>query len=79
MKLRHHYHGELEPLGLVDGHDPDGVGMLLDHLGEAEAADRLRAGLERVLDDGKVRTRDLGGEAGTDAFAVAVAEAVKAT
>ncbi len=54
------------------------AGMLLDHLGEAEAAGRLRAGLERVLREGKVRTRDLGGDADTDAFAATVTEAVKA-
>jgi tartrate dehydrogenase/decarboxylase/D-malate dehydrogenase len=50
---------------------------MLEHLGEAEAASALRAGLGRVMADGKVRTRDLGGEAGTDAFAEAVAGALR--
>ncbi|RMG09320.1 MAG: isocitrate/isopropylmalate dehydrogenase family protein [Planctomycetota bacterium] len=51
--------------------------LLLDHLGEAEAAAALRRGLERVLADGAVRTRDLGGEASTEDFAATVAAAVR--
>jgi isocitrate dehydrogenase (NAD+) len=54
------------------------AGMMLDHLGEAQAASALRAGIERVLADGEVRTRDLGGDADTGAFAAAVAAAVGA-
>jgi isocitrate dehydrogenase (NAD+) len=50
--------------------------MLLDHLGEREAAGRLRAGLERVLAAGEATTRDLGGSADTAAFAAAVAAEV---
>ena len=39
--------------------------MMLDHLGEAEAARRLMAAIERVTGDRKVRTPDLGGTART--------------
>ncbi|MGE0708481.1 MAG: isocitrate/isopropylmalate dehydrogenase family protein [Planctomycetota bacterium] len=49
--------------------------LLLEHVGEPEAAGRLRAGLERVLSEG-TRTRDLGGQAGTTEFAQAVAAAL---
>jgi tartrate dehydrogenase/decarboxylase/D-malate dehydrogenase len=39
--------------------------MMLDHLGEAEAAAALLRGIERTLADGAVRTPDLGGTATT--------------
>jgi isocitrate dehydrogenase (NAD+) len=50
--------------------------MLLEHLGESAAAGRIRAALDRVLADGRIRTRDLGGTASTTAFADAVAAAL---
>lgn len=46
--------------------------LLLRHLGETAAADRILAGLGRVLKEGKVRTYDLGGSAGTREFAQAI-------
>ena len=46
--------------------------MMLDHLGERDAAERIRAALGRVLTDGAVRTRDLGGTATTTEFTDAV-------
>jgi isocitrate dehydrogenase (NAD+) len=46
--------------------------MLLDHIGERGAAARIRAALMRVLDEGKVRTRDLGGTASTTEFTDAI-------
>lgn len=39
--------------------------LMLRHLGEAAAADRIVTAVEDVLRDGRVRTRDLGGTAGT--------------
>ena len=57
--------------------------MLLDWRGRRdgnrkliEAAARIQAAVERVLDDPKARTRDIGGQAGTAAFAKSVATAV---
>ena len=46
--------------------------MMLEHVGEPEAGRRIRQALEETLRDGKVRTRDLGGNASTQAFADAV-------
>jgi isocitrate dehydrogenase (NAD+) len=46
--------------------------MMLDHIGKREAADRIRQALGRVLKDGKVRTRDLGGQASTTEFTDAI-------
>ena len=48
--------------------------MLLDHVGQPEPASRIRDALGRCLREcaPEDRTRDLGGEAGTDAFADAV-------
>ena len=51
--------------------------MMLDHIGEREKADRIRAALWAVLTDGTVRTRDLGGEASTTEFTEAVCRAVQ--
>jgi isocitrate/isopropylmalate dehydrogenase len=46
--------------------------MMLRHIDEAEAADRVMHALNRVLTRGDIRTRDLGGTAKTSAFAEAV-------
>jgi len=50
--------------------------LMLDHLHERDAADRIRAALDRVLTDGRVRTGDLGGTATTTAFAEAIVHAL---
>ncbi len=47
--------------------------MLLDHVGELEAATRLRCALELAIVNDNVRTKDLGGSASTAEFARAVA------
>jgi len=49
---------------------------MLQHIGEDAAGTRIRAALERVLVDGRVRTRDLGGSASTTAFADAIVAAL---
>jgi isocitrate dehydrogenase (NAD+) len=46
--------------------------MMLDHLGQSVAAERLRAALYRALFDSRTRTRDLGGQANTKEFTQAV-------
>jgi len=51
--------------------------MMLHHLHEDEAARRLRAAVERVLQDGKVRTPDLGGTAKTKEFVAALVAAMQ--
>jgi tartrate dehydrogenase/decarboxylase/D-malate dehydrogenase len=50
--------------------------MMLEHLGEPEAAAAVNAAIERVLQEGKVRTRDLGGRATTAEMTRAVEEAL---
>ncbi len=50
--------------------------MMLDHLGELDAAARLRRALETVIVKDNVRTRDLGGTAATAEFARTVARRV---
>src|SRR5207247_1658171 len=47
--------------------------MMLDYLGESDAASRLRQAVEAVLTDGRSVTRDLGGEASTNEMAEAIA------
>jgi isocitrate dehydrogenase (NAD+) len=48
--------GIANPIGLILS-----GAMLLDHIGETGAAVRVRTGVTRVLEDGKVLTPDLGG------------------
>ncbi len=50
--------------------------MMLDHLGEEDAARRVRAAVHAVLAEGKKLTRDLGGTAGTTEIAEAIATRV---
>ena len=50
--------------------------MLLDHLGERAAAERLRAAVIATIRDAGIRTRDLGGTASTREFGDAVAARV---
>jgi len=50
--------------------------LMLRHIGEAAAAERIMTALSRVLAEGRTVTRDLGGAASTDQFAEAVCKAV---
>src|SRR3954463_1688330 len=50
--------------------------LMLRHIGEHAAAERIVAALGRVLEAGTVRTRDLGGTASTSEFADAVSNAL---
>jgi isocitrate dehydrogenase (NAD+) len=46
--------------------------LMLDHIGERAAAERIRGALGRVLAAGQTRTRDLGGTATTTEFTEAI-------
>src|SRR5688500_221049 len=59
--------GEANPLALLMS-----AVMMLEHLHEDAVAERIRTAYNAVLAEGKTLTRDLGGTAGTDAFADAV-------
>jgi tartrate dehydrogenase/decarboxylase / D-malate dehydrogenase len=50
--------------------------MMLEHLGEREAAKAIERAIEQVLAEQKLRTRDLAGPAGTEECAKAIAEAI---
>jgi len=52
--------------------------LMLRHLGEMDAADRVEKAMMEVFAEGNVRTRDLGGTAKTDEFATAIIEKLKA-
>ena len=47
--------------------------MMLEHLGHPEAARAVVGAIEKVVEEGKTVTRDLGGKAGTTEAAAAVA------
>jgi isocitrate dehydrogenase (NAD+) len=46
--------------------------LMLQHIGERAAADKIEAAMLKVFEEGKVRTRDIGGTATTDEFADAI-------
>ncbi len=51
--------------------------LMLEHIGEADAALRLRGALSRVFETSDVRTRDLGGTASTSMFTDEVIRALR--
>jgi isocitrate dehydrogenase (NAD+) len=48
--------------------------LMLRHIDESAIADRIMKALEKILTEGRVRTRDLGGNASTTEFAEAICE-----
>jgi isocitrate dehydrogenase (NAD+) len=50
--------------------------LMLDHLDEGDAANRIRAAIEKVLQEGKTLTRDLGGTANTRQYTEALIAAL---
>ena len=50
--------------------------LLLDHLGEDEAARRMEGAIAAVIAEGKDVTYDLGGSAGTSGMAAAIARRI---
>ena len=51
--------------------------LMLKHIGEREPALKIEAAMLKTFEEGKVRTRDIGGEAHTDEFAAAIIAAMK--
>ncbi len=54
------------------------AGLLLDHVGQGAAAERLRTGVRAALADERTRTADLGGTANTQQFTDGVIRAIEA-
>ena len=53
--------------------------LMMEHLGETAAAERIMSALEAVSGEGRVRTPDLGGSGSTVEFAAAVMEKLSST
>jgi isocitrate/isopropylmalate dehydrogenase len=51
--------------------------LMIRHLGELDAADRVESAVHRVLGEGKTVTRDVGGTAGTEEYADALIAALE--
>ncbi len=51
--------------------------LMLRHLGEREAAERIEKAMLKVFEEGKVRTRDIGGTAKTNEFARAIVDTME--
>ena len=50
--------------------------LMLNHIEERQAADKIETALLKIFADGKVRTRDIGGTSSTDEFADAIISAM---
>lgn len=53
------------------------AGLMLEHVGKESLSKRLNEAIDAVLNQDKVRTRDLGGKAGTKEFAQALIKRLK--
>ena len=73
-------HGSAPDLAGQDAANPAALmlaaALMLDHVGERDAATRLRAAVEMAIAKDNVRTKDLGGSASTSEFGRAVARRV---
>ncbi len=65
-------HGIANPAALMLS-----ASMLLDHIGEKDAGERVKGAVIRAIRDDEVRTKDLGGNATTSEFAQHVAKLVR--
>ena len=54
------------------------AGLMLEHVGRQDLAERLRAGIDGAINQDNVRTGDMGGRASTREFAAAIARRVSA-
>jgi len=74
-------HGSAPDIAGRDIADPTAVllsgVLMLRHLGENEAADHVKAAIDRVYRARKTLTRDVGGTASTSQFVEAVIEAIQ--
>jgi isocitrate dehydrogenase (NAD+) len=52
--------------------------LMLRHIGEREAAEKIETAMLKVFNEGKVRTRDIGGTSKTNEFARAIIDAMDA-
>ncbi len=50
--------------------------LMLIHIEERAAAEKIESAMQKVFEEGKVRTRDIGGSATTDEFADAIIEKI---
>ena len=64
--------GVINPLASIEA-----MKMLFDHIGLQRQAEVLTAAISSVLSEGKVKTRDMGGTAGTSEFSDRVIERIK--
>jgi isocitrate/isopropylmalate dehydrogenase len=51
--------------------------MMLDHLGQQDVARRIHGAVDQVVVEGRVRTRDMGGQATTEEFTEALVRALE--
>jgi tartrate dehydrogenase/decarboxylase/D-malate dehydrogenase len=65
--------GVANPIGAILS-----AAMMLSWLGQAEAAVAIQAAVQRVLGEGRLRTRDIGGEASTTEMGEAIASVLSA-
>jgi isocitrate dehydrogenase (NAD+) len=54
-------------------------GLMLEHVGRVDLAKRLRAGIDKVINEDNIRTGDMGGKASTKEFGDAISRRVSLT
>jgi isocitrate dehydrogenase (NAD+) len=64
-------HDKANPTALIQS-----AVLMLHHINEPEAANKVQTALEKVYAEGKTLTRDVGGSSGTKAFTAAVLAAL---
>jgi len=63
--------GIINPVAAIES-----IRMMMEHLGEEEAAQAIEKGIARVLSEGKFKTQDMGGRHSTSEMGDAIREAV---
>ena len=63
--------GVVNPIASIES-----IRMMLDHLGETSASQDIETAVSRILDDGNVKTRDMGGKHSTSEMGDAIKDAI---
>jgi tartrate dehydrogenase/decarboxylase/D-malate dehydrogenase len=63
--------GVVNPVASIES-----IRMMMDHLGETQASQDIETSLSRVLNDGKIKTRDMGGKHATSEMGDAIRDAI---
>jgi len=63
--------GVVNPVAAIEA-----IRMMMEHLGEEEAAEDIKKGIAKTLSEGKYKTRDMGGNHSTSEIGDAIKDAI---